>query len=431
MDTAPQSRSLSPAEARRIALAAQGFVRQGRERQAGWGKLNRALSQMHLLQLDSVNVVVRSHYLPLFARVGAYDRAAFDARTEGRRRATFEAWAHVASLLPLDLHPLVRWRHDRARAGSGIYPGMDRFAAEEGSYLARVLDHVRRHGPVATADVPDGGKAAGGWWGWSRGKLAVECLFDRGLLTTARRDGFDRIYDLPERVIPSDVLARPTPSEADAFRILTGMAGQALGVATAFDLRDYFRLPVDGAKRALDEAVEDGVLLPVTVRGWDRPAFLHRDAQLPRRAGGVALLSPFDPLVWDRDRTERIFGFRYRIEIYTPEAKRQYGYYVLPFLMGQDIVARVCLKADRAAGVLRANAAHLEPGRDAGAVAAAMSGELARMARWLGLGGVEAGPSGDLAPALAVELAAASAAANATEEPAIQSLALAQSGAGG
>jgi uncharacterized protein len=393
--------TFSIGEARRMALAAQGFTEPDRSRKANWTSIGRTIRRMHLLQLDSVNVLVRSHYLPVFSRLGSYDFKTLDERSFGNvRREMFECWAHVASLVPLELHPLMRWRMERARNGRGIYAGIDRFARDEKAYLASVLDFVRRHGPAAQSDLPDKSKGEGGWWGWSKGKMALETLFDQGLLTTAARPSFERLYDLPERVIPRNILDLPTPPEPETFRTLIDLAGRALGIATEFDLRDYFRLPVAETKAALRELVEGGVLIPVKVEDWPHQAYMHRDAKLPRKAGGTALLSPFDPLVWERSRTQRLFNFHYRIEIYTPAPKRKFGYYVLPFLMHDRIAARLCLKADRQAGLLRANTAHLEPHADSGETAEALALELRRMAAWLGLAGVEAGQKGDLARAL-------------------------------
>jgi uncharacterized protein len=400
--------ALSIAEARRIALAAQGFVHQDRDGRANWSAINRSIRQMHLLQLDSVNVLVRSHYLPVFSRVGGYDFKALDERTfSNKKRAMFECWSHVASLVPLEMHPLMRWRMDRAQNGRGVYGSLSRFAKDEKAYLQSVLDFVRSHGPTGQSDLPDKSRGEGGWWGWSKGKMALETLFDQGLLTTAARPSFERLYDLPDRVIPAHILNLPTPSEAETFRTLIDLAGRALGVATEFDLRDYFRLPVTETKTALKELVEEGALVPVKVEDWKHQAYVHRDAKLPRKAGGTALLSPFDPLVWERSRTERIFNFHYRIEIYTPAPKRKFGYYVLPFLMGERIAARVCLKSDREKGVLRANTAHLEPHADLGETAEALAAELARMASWLGLERAETGAKGNLAGHLRKSLASA------------------------
>jgi uncharacterized protein YcaQ len=359
------------------------------------------IRRLNLLQIDSVNVLVRSHYLPLFSRLGAYSHATLDERSfSTRKRALFEYWAHEASLLPLDLHPLMRWRMARARNGEGTYTQMDRFGREERGYLREVLDFVARNGPTAASEVPGGGKGGGGWWGWSRGKLALETLFDQGLVTTATRQGFERLYDIPERVIPSEILNLPTPEEPDAIRRLMDLSARALGIATQSDLRDYFRLPLAAARTALAELVEDGSLIPVSVEGWTQQGYLHRQARPARKAGGTALLSPFDPLVWERSRAERLFGFHYRIEIYTPANKRKFGYYVLPFLNRDQIVGRVCLKADRQSGVLRANAIHHEPHADVEDTAHALAGELKLMASWLSLEAVEAGRQGNLAAAL-------------------------------
>jgi uncharacterized protein YcaQ len=397
--------SLSLAEARRVALAAQGFTGSHRGARPGWKRMEAALRRLHLLQIDSVNVLTRAHYLPLYSRLGPYARPSLDERSFGQtKRALFECWAHEASLLPFDLHPLMRWRMARARAGDGTYEQMNRFGREERRYLKQVLDFISRHGPAAASDVPGGGKADGGWWGWSRGKLALETLFDQGLLTAATRRGFERLYDLPERVIPADILALPTPGESGAMRALMAKSAEALGIATEADLRDYFRLPLAASRTALGELVEEGTLVPAAVEGWKQKAYLHRDARLPRKAGGQALLSPFDPLVWERARAERLFGFRYRLEIYTPAAQRTYGYYVLPFLHHDRLVGRVCLKADRQAGILRANAAHHEAGVDTGETAQALADELRLMAQWLGLAGVEAAPLGNLAPQLSKAL---------------------------
>lgn len=390
--------SLSIAEARRIALAAQDFTFPKREGKANWAKISKTINQINLLQIDSVNVLVRSHYLPVFSRLGHYDHATLDARTfSNKKRTMFECWSHEASLVPLELHPFMRWRMNRALEANGKYGSMSKFARDEKTYLKTVLDFVKRNGPTAVSDFPDSGKGEGGWWGWSKGKMAFETLFDQGLITTAARPSFERIYDIPQNVIPSEVLAKPTPSEPDTFRHLLDLSGRALGVGTEFDLRDYFRLPVAETKIALAELVENGTLLPIQVQDWKQQAFIHRDAKLPRKAGGTALVSPFDPLVWERARAERLFNFHYRIEIYTPAARRKFGYYVLPFLMGDRFAARVCLKADRQAGVLHANAIHIEPHADAQQTAEALSNELFLMAGWLGLNGVKAGAKGNLA----------------------------------
>lgn len=403
--------TLSIAEARRVALAAQGLDRPAAEAPPDGRALSRAIRALGLLQLDSVSVLVRAHYLPLFSRLGPYDRAELDrlAAHDGvppprAGRRLFEYWAHEASLLPVGLQPLLRWRMARAEAAEGVWTGLRRWAADHRGAIAAVLGEVERRGALGVSELADGGRGRGGWWGWSDGKAALEWLFWTGRLTAAGRRGFERIYDLPERVLPAAVLAVPTPGEAEAQRALLRHAAIALGVATAADLRDYFRLPAAGIAARLAELVEAGDLLPAAVEGWRQPAFLARGARLPRRVDGRALLSPFDPLVWERDRTERLFGFRYRLEIYTPAARRQHGYYVLPFLQGDRPVARVDLKAERAAGLLWVRAAHLEAGCVEGPVVEALAGELRRLAGWLGLATIRAEGAGALLPALAARL---------------------------
>jgi uncharacterized protein len=363
--------------------------------------LKREITRLHLLQIDSVNVLCRSHYLPLFSRVGVYDQETLDRRTlTTKSRELFECWAHEASLVPLTLHPLMRWRMERAKRYNGTYRAMQAFARDEKTYLKSILKFITSHGPTAQSDLPEQHKGAGGWWGWSRNKLALETLFDQGLLTTARRDGFERIYDLPERVIPTEILSLPTPKESETMLRLIELASRALGIGTAFDLRDYFRLPVQEAAQATREAINTGILIPVTVEGWKQQAYLHRDTMVPRKAGISTLVSPFDPICWDRARAERIFDFHYRIELYTPAPKRKFGYYVLPFLHGEHFAGRVCLKSDRERGVLLANASHVEDGRDPGETASALKIELDRMALWLGLSSVEIGSRGNLSDRL-------------------------------
>ena len=392
---------LTKLEARRIALHAQGFQNQNRDTKKNWSAIASTIKDLHLLQIDSVNVLVRSHYLPIFSRLGEYDRSVLDKRTlESTNRHVFECWSHEASLVPMELHPLMRWRMDRARAGNGTYRSMNQFAKDQKPFLKKTLEHIRKNGPTGASAIPGSGKGEGGWWGWSKGKMTMETLFDQGHVTTHRRDKFERIYDVPERVIPLEVLNRSTPLEAETFRQLISLSAQALGIATEFDLRDYFRLPIAETKTAIAECVENGDLIPVKVEGWTKPSFIHKTTKLPRKAGGTALLSPFDPLCWERDRTERLFNFHYRIEIYTPQSKRKFGYYVLPFLHGEDLSGRVCLKADRETGTLRANAIHMEEMVDSEETAKAMAGELVRMAEWLGLPNIEIRKSGNLSIAL-------------------------------
>ena len=380
------SRTLSSAEARRIALGAQGFNARKSSAAPNLGHVRRVLARIGLVQLDSVNVLVRSHYLPLFSRLGPYgvevlDRAAYS----GSRRTLFEYWAHEASLVPLAMHPLLRWRMDRARHGEGTWRHVAQFGRERRAFIERVLAEIRDRGPLGASELRQGGRGRGSWWGWSDGKVALEWLFWVGEITTVTRRNFGRVYDLTERALPGAVLALPTPTVAEAHRELVRIAARALGVATERDLRDYFRLPAADAKARVAELVESGLLVPVVVEGWKQAAYLHPDARVPRRVAAQALLSPFDSLVWDRQRTERLFGFRYRLEIYTPAHERTHGYYVLPFLSGDRLVARVDLKSDRARGTLRLIAVHPEPGVRPRAVATALAVELRSMAQWLGL----------------------------------------------
>ena len=361
--------------------------------------LRRVVSRTGLFQIDSVNVLTRAHYLPLFSRLGAYPVALLDRAAYRGPRELFEYWGHEASLLPVDVQPYLRWR--MAEAGTGAWGGMRRVVDERPEFVAQVLADVRRDGPLSAGEIEElhGGRTrkAGPWWDWSHVKLALEYLFWAGEVTTAERRGFERLYDIPERVLPAAVLAAPTPDRPTSMRELLLRAAGSFGVATERDLRDYYRLPVVDAKTGVAELVEAGLLLPVTVEGWRQQAYLHHAAHIPRRVDARALVAPFDPLVWERERTERLFGFRYRIEIYVPADKRVHGYYVLPFLLGDRLVARVDLKSDRQAGGLRVQAAHAEPGALA-ETAEELAAELEAMAGWLGLSGVDWRGRGDLAP---------------------------------
>jgi uncharacterized protein len=376
--------TLSLAEARRIALAAQGFgARPEAVTRARWLK---TIDRLSLHQIDSVNVLVRAHYLPAFSRLGPYDRSLIDGAAWGtrRKRGLFEYWAHEASLLPLALHPLLRWRMARADRGEAGWKGLRAFAGERRAEAEALLDRIRNEGPGSASDF-DEKRGRSGWWEWGEAKRALEWLFWAGHITTAtRRGSFERVYDLTERVIPAEILALPTPDERDARRALIERAAHALGVATTQDLRDYFRLGPDDARQAIDSLVEMGVLESIEVPGWTHLAYLHRDARRPRRISARALLAPFDPLVWERSRALRLFDFHYRIEIYTPADKRQHGYYVLPFLLGDRLVARLDLKADRQTGRLLVHAIHLESHAPSD-VMDAISEELRALADWLGL----------------------------------------------
>ena len=391
--------TLTAGEARRIALAAQGFGGD-RDGPAAKRQLVKLVDRLGVVQIDSVNVVSRTHYLPAFSRLGAYPRDLLEDIAWGKGRPLFEYWAHEASLLPLASQPLFRWRMQDARDGVGTWKGIAKFMRERREFLDRVLDEVGTRGPLSASDLEMGHKGQGGWWGWSEAKRAVESLFWAGELTTATRRGtFERVYGLPDKVLPKAIREAPTPHRADAQRELYRIAARAMGVATARDLRDYFRMPVEGARDRIAELVEAGELLPVRVKGWDAQAYLDPAARRPRRIEHTALLSPFDNLIWFRERTERMFGVRIRLEIYTPAEKRTHGYYVLPFLEGDAITARVDLKADRKAGVLIAQAAHAEPWAS-DATPVKLAAELKRMAGWLGLETVRVEPKGDLAGAL-------------------------------
>ncbi|MBX3224181.1 MAG: YcaQ family DNA glycosylase [Labilithrix sp.] len=417
---------LTVEEARRIAVRAQGFGAAGATgttRASGVGptptprskpttsaRSVELVERLGVVQLDSVNVVCRAHYLPLFARLGAYDRDRFDASIWSRPSALFEYWGHQASLLPVAHHRLFRWRMDRAARGEGTWSGVARFGREKHAFVADVLREIAEKGPAAASALSMATTRKGGWWEWSDAKRAVEWLFWSGRVTAASRRNFERLYDLPERVLPPEALAAKTASPEDAHRELLAIAARAYGVATEDDLCDYFRLARRESRPRIAELVEEGVLVPARVEGWDRPAYLERGittARPPRARRVAALLTPFDPLVWFRPRTERLFGFRYRIEIYTPAHERTHGYYVMPFLLDERLVGRVDLKADRARRVLSVRAAHVEDGVAPEAVAEPLAGELGRLAVWLGLEDVEIVRKGRLAAALRAAVARA------------------------
>ena len=382
--------TLAAGEARRIALAAQGLAKRPATPLRGPAAVHRAIARIGLVQIDSVNVLVRSHYLPLFSRLGPYPRELLDrAAYAGTRRRLFEYWGHEASLLPVEHQPLLRWRMERARRGQGVWGRLARFGRERRDFIEAVLAQVRTRGPLSASELEEGGRARGSWWGWSHGKEALEWLFWAGEVTTAARRNFERLYDIPARALPAAVIDAPTPPEPQAQRALLRIAAQALGVATERDLRDYFRLPAVDARARLAELVEAGDLVPVGVDGWKQQAYLPPAVRVPRRVRARALLSPFDSLVWERQRTERLFGFHYRLEIYTPAHQRKHGYYVLPFLLGDRLVARVDLKSDRPGSALRVLGGHVEAGVDMNEVTEPLALELACMATWLALDRVD------------------------------------------
>jgi hypothetical protein len=398
---------LSAGQARRLAVGAQGLAA-ARPAAPGARDLAAVVRRTGLLQIDSVNVLARAHYLPVFSRVGAYDRGRLDQMSGRSPRSLFEYWGHEASLLPVSAHPLLRWR--MAEVMEHAWGGMRRVVQERPQLVQAVLDDVRLRGPITASRLrvdhePDRGRRAGPWWDWSQVKVALEYLFWAGEVTSARRVGFERAYAVPERVLPRAVLDLPTPSREEAHRALLLRAARSSGVATAQSLRDYYRLPAADARQRLAELVDEGLLLPVRVEGDGRTWYVPPDAVVPRAAEARALLAPFDPLIWERDRTHRLFGFHYRIEIYTPQPQRRHGYYVLPFLLGDRLVARVDLKADRSASALLVQASWAEPAAPP-ATASALADELRAMAGWLELDRVEVRPRGDLASSLASALAA-------------------------
>jgi uncharacterized protein YcaQ len=392
---------LTVAQARRIALGAQGFAEPRPAGRVDARHVRRTLDRVGVLQIDSVNVLVRSYELPLFARLGPYPRPLLTDLVE-RRRELFEYWAHEASFVPVELHPLLRWRMEAA-AGHA-WGRMTRMGRDLPEYVAAVLREVTERGPISSAELTDGGEKSGPWWGWSKGKTALEWLFWAGDLTSAGRGpNFERRYDLPERVLPAAILDAPTPPIEDAHRQLLLRAARHHGVGTARDLADYFRIKIPTARPRLLELVEEGALVPVQVDDWKEIAYLHPDARRPRRITAHALLSPFDSLIWERSRVERLFGVKIRVELYTPAPKRVHGYYVLPFLLGDAIVARVDLKSDRKASRLLVQGAYSEDGHGDD-VAVALASELRSMATWLGLDDVEVKPRGDLANVLRLTL---------------------------
>jgi uncharacterized protein YcaQ len=373
---------LSLRDARRLALAAQGF---GRPSDAAVGRraLRAVVARLGCVQIDSVNVLARSHYLPFFSRLGAYDTALLDDLLYGKRRAFAEYWAHEASIVDQSVWPLLRWRMIRARGGFGMWGNIARINRERPDLVARVLDTIATRGAMTASEFDDA-KSLGAWWGWSETKRALEYLFWAGFVTThRRRTSFEREYDLVERVLPPNVLAVEI-GEADAQRELARIAIRALGVATEADVRDYFRLDLADARRALGDLVARGDVVPVTVENWNAPAYAIPPIRLPRIDAGRTLLSPFDNLIWNRPRAGRLFDFTFRLEIYTPVAKRVHGYYVLPYLLDGDLVARVDLKLDRASRTLIAHAVHRERNVRAASLAGPLRDDLARLAAWLG-----------------------------------------------
>ncbi|MCW2498330.1 MAG: hypothetical protein JWN87_6 [Frankiales bacterium] len=397
---------LSLRTARRIALAAQGFTDPLPTGSVDARHLRRVLARTGVLQIDSVNVFARAQLLPAFSRLGPWPTPLLDDLAF-RRRELFEYWGHEASYLPVGLQPLLRWRMARAEAMEEGWGGVVRVFRERPEFVQSLLKRVEAEGPVGAGALREARPDNGPWWGWDDVKRGLEYLFWSGRISTARRTpGFERLYDVTERVLPADVLALSTPSREDAQRELVRLAARAHGVGTERDLRDYFRLRPDEGRAAVAALVEDGALAPVRVEGWRDVAYLSPGVAVPRRVRRSALLSPFDPLVWERSRTSRLWGVDYRLEIYVPAPKRVYGYYCLLFLHDEAIRARVDLKADRKDGVLRVLASWLEPGAVPAGTAEALAAELRRAAAWQGLSAVVVEDRGDLAGALAAAVAA-------------------------
>jgi uncharacterized protein YcaQ len=407
--------TLSLPEARRLAIASQGFAK--KPAKPALTHLRSLAGRLYAFQIDSVNVLARAHYVPAFARLGPYPMRALDTLTY-QKRELFEYWGHAACLLPISLYPIVRYRMDKHTEHTHKY-----MRSKRGAYMAKAYAEVAERGPITAAELSNPGQRSGKWWGWGTGKATLEYLYDAGLVAIAGRRGFERLYDLTERVIPRPALEAPAPSREDAIKQLICLAARACGVGTFGDLIEYFhidgwrdRLPPGPywerskgpngqrtksiVKRLLPELLEEGRLLPATVSSWKEPAFLDPKARVPRTIHARGLVTAFDSLVWDRSRIKRLFGMEYSIEMYLPPPKRTYGYYVCPFLLGDTLVARCDLKADRERRVLMVRSAFLEPGQAARRVVPELAGELRHMQTWLGLDRTEVGERGDLAQAL-------------------------------
>lgn len=382
-----------------MALAAQGFCDPRPTGRVDKRHLRRVMGRLKLLQLDSVPVIIRTQYMPLFARLGPYRTALLDEIAYGADE-WFEAWTHEASLVPVETEPLLRWAKDEAAAG-GTWGHLAKFAAQEPAYVDSVLAQVDERGPLAASDLDDPRPQSGEWWGSrSHGALALDWLFRIGAVGVRRTPGFEKRFDLLDRIVPAEIRALPTPTVADAQRELVRQSAEALGIATAGDVADYFRLKARDVRPLLDDLVESGELVHAEVDGWSKPAFVHADAARRKRPSRNTLLTPFDPMVWHRDRAVRLFDFEYRIEIYVPAAKRKYGYYVMPFLMGDRIAARLDLKTDRADGVLRVLGAFAESWADPREVAESLTIALGDLAQLVGVDEVVLGTRGDLMPHL-------------------------------
>ena len=402
------TRALSREQARRIALHAQGFGAKDRSTAVNRGHLRRLMRRLHILQLDSVPVIIRTQYMPAFSRLGPYDPALLDDVAYGHDD-WFEAFVHEASLVPVEDEPLFRFMKERARNGD-TWGGLVKLADQEGDYIADVLQEVSDRGPIKASQLSNPRPREGEWWGSrSIGTLALDYLFRVGAVGVRRVGNFEKEFDLLERIVPPAVIEQPTPTVDDALKELLVRSAAALGVGTGPCLTDYFRLPKRLVKPLFAELVEGERLVLCDVPGTDRPTYMHPDTVVPRSMHARALLTPFDPIVWFRDRASWLFDFDYRIEIYVPKPKRKYGYYVLPFLLGDEIVGRCDLKTDRNDGVLRLLAAFAEPGidtdkADLGAIAADLAAELQQLATMVGVEQVSVDCRGRLAEAVKQQL---------------------------
>lgn len=371
-------------EARSLALAAQGFDKPRTKSKSSTSDVVALFTKLGVVQIDSVNVLVRSQELPLFSRLGDHDRNAISKATESQK--IFEYWGHEAAHLPIELHPLFRWKMNSARTGKVKHWGLTSFYDDNKVFVKRMLKHVETNGAVTARELSTRTKKKGTWWDWDDSKTALEYLFLTGqLMSRGRGADFARVYDTPERVLPKKVLNAPTPTEHDARKQLLVRSAIAQGVATAGDLADYYRQKPVAVKQLITELLEEGELRAVSVDGWTEKAFVHRSAKLPKKLYATALLSPFDSLVWCRPRNERLFNFHYRIEIYTSKEKRKFGYYVLPFMMNGRMVGRVDLKADRANSKLLVQSVHTEKGVKRSSINDALNAELGLLAYWLNL----------------------------------------------
>ena len=382
--SSPRLDSLSIQDARALALAAQGFDKPRTKTKSTTADAVAVIKKLGVIQIDSVNVLVRSQELPLFSRLGDHDRNAISKATSQGK--IFEYWGHEAAHLPVELHPLFRFKMHAARSGKLKHWGLTSFYAENKTFVKRILKHVEINGSTSARELSTRTTKKSSWWDWDEAKTALEYLFLTGeLMSCGRGSDFARVYDTPERVLPEKILQMPTLSETDARKELLVRSARAQGVATLRDLADYYRQKPVVVKPLVSELVEQGVLREVTVDGWQDKAYVHRNAKLPKRLFATALLSPFDSLVWCRPRNERLFNFHYRIEIYTPKEKRKFGYYVLPFMMNGQLVGRVDLKADRENSKLLVRSVHTEKGIKRSAINDALTAELRLMAVWLGL----------------------------------------------